>query len=270
MDITAFIPDVPWRPWEGRLPWGDPGFSERMLAEHLSQEHDLASRRSERIDAHAAWLHDLVGGRPTRVLDLGCGPGLYTERLAALGHQCVGIDVAPAAVAHARNEAARLGSACTYRETDLVGADLGTGFGLVLVLYGDIDTYPPGAAAAVLEEAAAALAPGGVLVMEVHTTAAVYRIGTAPHTRRAVARGLFADRPHVLVEESRWFGEDRIAMSRIHVVDAATGVVQTWSITTHARDYEDTAVVSGLPVEQHPLGAEPWVGDSFRVLTFRR
>jgi hypothetical protein len=40
-------------PWtEGdNVPWNDPDFSERMLAEHLSQEHDLASRRSATIDA---------------------------------------------------------------------------------------------------------------------------------------------------------------------------------------------------------------------------
>lgn len=35
-------------PWsEGdNIPWDEPEFSERMLAEHLSQEHDLALRRS--------------------------------------------------------------------------------------------------------------------------------------------------------------------------------------------------------------------------------
>ena len=34
-------------PWaEGdNIPWNDPGFSARMLAEHLSQAHDAASRR---------------------------------------------------------------------------------------------------------------------------------------------------------------------------------------------------------------------------------
>ena len=39
-------------PWsEGdNIPWNDPDFSERMLVEHLSQEHDLASRKSETID----------------------------------------------------------------------------------------------------------------------------------------------------------------------------------------------------------------------------
>ncbi|HHI03179.1 MAG TPA: hypothetical protein ENL22_06630, partial [candidate division Zixibacteria bacterium] len=37
--------------WDGKykIPWDDPGFSRRMLQEHLSQDHDLASRKKEMI-----------------------------------------------------------------------------------------------------------------------------------------------------------------------------------------------------------------------------
>ncbi|MCA9368642.1 class I SAM-dependent methyltransferase, partial [Candidatus Kaiserbacteria bacterium] len=51
--------DAP-RPWaEGeKIPWDDPAFSRRMLQEHLSQEHDAASRRFAVIDQHVAWIHD--------------------------------------------------------------------------------------------------------------------------------------------------------------------------------------------------------------------
>ncbi|MBW2278686.1 MAG: SAM-dependent methyltransferase, partial [Deltaproteobacteria bacterium] len=39
------------------IPWNDPSFSERMLREHLNQDHDLASRRIEKIERHVAWIH---------------------------------------------------------------------------------------------------------------------------------------------------------------------------------------------------------------------
>ena len=47
--------------------------------------------------------------RGARVLDLGCGPGLYTTRLAKLGHTCVGIDFSPASIAYAKAEAEHYG-----------------------------------------------------------------------------------------------------------------------------------------------------------------
>ena len=96
--------EQPPEPWvEGdHLPWDDPGFSERMLQAHLSQRHDVASRRFETIDRHIAWIHDsLLQGRTSRILDLGCGPGFYLQRLAGLGHACVGIDFSPASIAYA-------------------------------------------------------------------------------------------------------------------------------------------------------------------------
>lgn len=95
----------PVRPWTGttKIPWDDPAFSARMLREHLSQEHDRASRRFAGIDAHVSWLHrTFLGSAPSRILDLGCGPGFYTSRLARLGHRCVGVDFSPASVSTLR------------------------------------------------------------------------------------------------------------------------------------------------------------------------
>ena len=69
------------------IPWSEPGFSTRMLREHLTQEHNAASRREALIDRHVAWIHEaLLESRPAHVLDLGCGRGLYASRLARLGH----------------------------------------------------------------------------------------------------------------------------------------------------------------------------------------
>ena len=95
--------------WHGvtRLPWGEAAFSRRMLREHLSQAHDGASRRSETIERQTRWIHEhVLDGAPRRVLDLGCGPGLYTRLLAALGHTCTGIDIGPASIDYAREHVA--------------------------------------------------------------------------------------------------------------------------------------------------------------------
>ncbi|GAF81101.1 unnamed protein product, partial [marine sediment metagenome] len=98
------------KPWaEGdNIPWSEPGFSERMLAEHLSQKHDMASRRFEVIDNHIEWVHHkLLESKQSKILDLGCGPGFYSSRLAKLGHECVGIDYSPASIKYAIEQAGK-------------------------------------------------------------------------------------------------------------------------------------------------------------------
>jgi hypothetical protein len=67
LDIVArSAHPAPWREGDN-IPWHDPGFSARMLREHLTQEHDAASRRMEKIDRHVAWIHEAILSRVRRV-----------------------------------------------------------------------------------------------------------------------------------------------------------------------------------------------------------
>ena len=232
MDLLSIVQrQTPLQPWADgeKIPWDDPDFSRRMLLEHLTQEHDLASRRSELIDRHVAWIHGTVlSGIPTRILDLGCGPGLYASRLAALGHTCTGIDFAPASIAYAHEQAEQRGLACRYVQADIRAADYGTDHGLVMLIFGEFNVFSRASAAAILRRAHAALDDGGQLVLEPHTLATVCRLGDQTWWQ-AAERGLFSKNPHLLLYESAWDREGRTTTERYYVVDAATG-----SVTRHA------------------------------------
>jgi SAM-dependent methyltransferase len=242
--IHRVLPPAPWSEGE-KIPWHDPAFSARMLREHLSQAHDAASRRGDRVAAHVRWIHEhLLHGQHTRVLDLACGPGLYTARLAALGHACVGIDVAPAAIDHARQAAADTRLACTYRLADIRTADYGGGYGLVMLLFGELNVFSPVDAQVIVAKARRALVVGGLLLLEVHTAAAIRRMGEAPPTWRSAEQGLFSPRPHLRLEESFWDNERQVATHRYLIVDAATAAVD-WHAES-VQSYSDDAYRSLL------------------------
>jgi hypothetical protein len=63
-----------------------------MLREHLTQDHDAASRRDQTIDLQVAWLDALLEPTPSRILDFGCDPDLYAQRRARRAHRVHGID----------------------------------------------------------------------------------------------------------------------------------------------------------------------------------
>ena len=224
-------------PWtEGyKIPWDDPGFSERMLKEHLTQEHDAASRRFVHIDAHVAWIHrELLEGRPTRILDLGCGPGLYASRLARLGHTCVGIDFSPASIAYARQSAAKDSLACTYLHQDMRSAEYGTGFGLAMLIYGEFNAFRPTDAENILRKAFHALAEGGLLLLEVSTFASLEADGKRGPSWYTSPGGLFSGQPHLCLTENFWDEERHVVTTRFFVVDAETGQVTPHAISTQA------------------------------------
>jgi len=224
-------------PWaEGyKIPWDDPAFSERMLREHLTQEHDAASRRFEQIDAHVAWIHrELLEGRPTRILDLGCGPGLYASRLARLGHTCVGIDFSPASIAYARQTAAKDGLPCTYLHQDMRSAEYGIGFGLVMLIYGEFNAFRPTDAGHILRQAFHALSEGGLLLLEVSKFESLEAEGKRGSSWYSSPGGLFSDRPHLCLTENFWDEERHVVTTRFFVVDAETGQVTPHAISTQA------------------------------------
>ena len=55
-----------------------------------------------------------------RVLDIGCGLGGKAAQMASLGYLVLGIDIAPSAVAAARQLAAHAGGAFTVRQADFL------------------------------------------------------------------------------------------------------------------------------------------------------
>ena len=229
------------------IPWNDPAFSERMLREHLSQDHDLASRRLATIDRQVDWIHrHLLEERDTKILDLACGPGLYSSRLARLGHDCEGIDYAPASIHYAKAHAP--GVTCRYTHEDIRTATYPRDRGLVMLLYGEFNVFSPGDARLILGKAHAALREGGLLLLEPHTFVAIEAMGHAPCSWQALAQGLFSDRPHLRLDESCWDADQSAATRRHWIIGTATGETTRYAASYQAytnEGYEEILRVCG-------------------------
>jgi SAM-dependent methyltransferase len=206
-----------------------------MLKEHLTQEHDAASRRFATIDKHVDWIHETVlTAKPVKVLDLGCGPGLYARRLAALGHECVGIDFSPASIAYAKQDAGANKLPCTYLHQDIREADYGAGYGLAMLIFGEFNVFSASDAKTILRKAHQALDENGLLLLELHTFEFVQRIGEGPSSWYSSDSGLFSAHPHLCLQENFWDDESSVAITRYFIVDAATGDVERHSASMQA------------------------------------
>lgn len=225
-------------PWvEGdTIPWNDPDFSQRMLKEHLSQEHDAASRRLETVDRHVRFIHEQVlGGRAARILDLGCGPGLYSHRLARLGHTIRGIDYSPASIEYARQVAESEGLDCSYTLSDIRQADFGpeSDRDLVMLIFGEFNVFRPADVQVILHKSFTALKPGGKLLLEPSNDEMTRQIGAKRSGWYSAETGLFSARPHLLLEESFWDETCKVSTKRFILIDAETA-----EVTRYAASYQ--------------------------------
>jgi SAM-dependent methyltransferase len=228
----------PWSEGE-KIPWNEPEFSKRMLGEHLSQEHDLASHRAVTIDERVRWIHEhVLKGTKSRILDLGCGPGLYTSRLAKLGHRCMGIDFSPASIEFANEHARSESLECVYREADIRKANFGADNDLVMLIFGEFNVFKQTEIEQILLKANAALADSGQLLLEPQSFDAVRKSGLSQPAWGSASSGLFSDDPHIYLREAFWYDADKVTVERYYVIDAKSRNVtrHTQSIQAYTDD----------------------------------
>jgi SAM-dependent methyltransferase len=186
----------------------------------------------------------LLAAKPARILDLGCGPGLYAMRFAALGHQCVGIDFSPASIAYAEDEAERYQLDAKYIHGDIRTATYPERQDLVMLIYGELNVFSAADARSILTKAAGCLTESGRLLLEVHGPGVIQRRGQEPSKWYSAKSGLWSDSPHVCLHENYWDSERKTAITRYFVIDSATGEVTPSSASY--QDYTDAEYESLL------------------------
>lgn len=269
--------DAPPANWvEGeKIPWDDPAFSARMLREHLAQTHDAASRRTEKIAAHIAWIERTLLTKPAaQILDLGCGPGLYAQRLAQRGHRVDGIDFSPASIDYARSQAGDL--ALTYTHADIRRAEYGKNYDLALLIFGEFNVFCREDVRCILQKIHAALKPGASLLLEPHTYDFVRQVGHAPATWHSMPSGLFSECPHLYLEEHFWHPGHDTSTARYHIIDAEESTTKTWSASMQAyRDEQYHSLLAecgfaDLSIFPSLLGKEDPAQEGLFALTAQR
>jgi len=126
------------------------------------------------------------------VLDAGCGLGEDALEIASRGIEVVGVDVAPTAIAQAREKAAERGIAVTFAVGDALRLDrLGRTFRTVLDC-GLFHTFGDEDRAAYVESLAAVTEPGGVLHLLCASDAATGELGPSRRVSRDELPAAFA------------------------------------------------------------------------------
>ena len=147
--------------------WTDEYISAQLLEIHLNPEVDSASRRPENINLTLEFLGGFLPETHMDILDLGCGPGLYTERLAEEGHRVSGLDFSGRSIACAKERAIEKGMDIDYRCMDYLQMDYKERFDLVILIYNDFSVLLPEERTLLLEKVYRALKKGGIFVFDV-------------------------------------------------------------------------------------------------------
>lgn len=231
-------PPIPWAEDEN-IPWHDPDFSRRMLREHLDQTHNLASRTYPVIDEQILWIWDAASlSEGSKVVDLACGPGFYSDRLASRGCECLGVDFSPAAIDHAQEQAVARNLNVTYALGDIRTTDYGVGNDLILLLFGEFNVFRKEDARQLLTRAHTGLNETGTLILEPSRFSAFGK-SSRESSWRTFEKSVFSDNPHTALEEVWWDAEAKTETRRYYIIDGESDRLSSMGSTSQAYTDED-------------------------------
>lgn len=150
--------------------WTDEHTSKRMLHFHLNDEVDVSSRSAAFIDKSVEWIvsHFNIGAG-TKIADFGCGPGLYTMRLAKRKADVTGIDFSKRSIEYAKEKSAGEGLDIHYINQNYLEFETDERFDLVLMIFCDFCVLSPEQRKKMLGKFHAVLKSGGSVLLDVNS-----------------------------------------------------------------------------------------------------
>lgn len=199
--------------------WDDPHISKGMLEAHLRSDTDAASRRPETIEKTVKhWLSSGILQPGMNVLDLGCGPGLYAERLSRAGCHVTGLDLSERSLGYARNRAQELGLDIEYRCMNFFDMDYSDTFDVALQIYGEVNTFSDEARQKLFGLVHKALKKNGVFIFDITTR--VHRMKYGCRDGWYICdEGFFSPRKHLVLQRGFDYPDRAVWLDQYIVLD---------------------------------------------------
>ncbi|HHY65046.1 MAG TPA: class I SAM-dependent methyltransferase [Clostridiaceae bacterium] len=184
-----------------------------MLEAHLNPDWDAASRRHSFIESSVEWLESIIPPG-SKILDLGCGPGLYTMRLSNAGYDVTGMDFSRRSIAYAKEHDTKT----RYIYHNYLEMDYAEEFDAITLIYCDYGALTPDERKALLSKIHRALKPDGLFIFDVFTERT--HTGKCDNTSWTYYEngGFWCGKPHLCLEAEYYFEKNTVRVNKTVIV----------------------------------------------------
>lgn len=210
--------------------WDDPFVSKQMLKTHLDPEIDLASRRPVFIEDSLAFLRDQFDLRKSRaIIDFGCGPGLYTQRFAALGCEVRGLDFSQNSIRYAKEQNAMYGYGVDYRHINYLDYKPDKRFDLATMIFCDYCALNNEQRLKILSIMRDSIKDDGHIFLDVVTDYRYQQVREETGFEIVKEKGFWTDHPHFVFKSVFKYDDERVTLDKYTVItEDKEMVIHNW------------------------------------------
>lgn len=200
--------------------WNNPYISTQMLKYHLDPNINAASRTKDFMDKSINWISRIINiGSESKILDLGCGPGLYTNEFAKRGAKVTGIDVSTNSIEYANKKAQEDNLVIEYINDNYIKCDFKRKFDLITLISCDYCVPNPDDRKILLKKISEALEKDGLFVFDVHSNNHFENIQEKKSCNYFDSGGFWSPEAHFVFENIFKYIHERIILEKHTVIE---------------------------------------------------
>lgn len=227
--------------------WTEPYISKMMLEAHLNAESDAASRKASIIKRTVEWIDSMLP-RNSRILDMGCGPGLYAEQLAELGHSIVGIDINHESICYAAENAKKKKLDIEYINGSYFEISFKEKFDAVMMIYCDMGTHSNDGRDRLIKQVKNYLKPDGKFIFDIFNEKLTEKKKEGRTWDYYGEAGFWTDKPSLVLSETfSYSGEKVFCYQYLVITDTGRKLYRVWE--HYYTEKEIIGLLSGLGYE---------------------
>jgi cyclopropane fatty-acyl-phospholipid synthase-like methyltransferase len=232
--------------------WTDEYTSKQMLSFHLNEEIDVSSRNAPFIDRSVEWIasHFNVGAG-TKIADFGCGPGLYTTRLAQRQADVIGIDFSKRSIQYAQETATRKGLSIHCVNQNYLEFETDVRFHLILMIMCDFCALSPTQRKKMLNKFHTMLETGGSVLLDVYSLIAFGKREETSIYEINLLKGFWSPNKYYGFLNTFKYEEEKVALDKYTLIEASrTQTVYNWLQYFSPEALEREFVECGFTIEK--------------------
>lgn len=203
--------------------WTDEHIAKELLKCHLDETMDGASRKLEKRKKILEFINKSID-KNSKILDLGCGPGLFDFELAKFGHKIMGIDFNSESINYALNN--KRSNNIEYRCENYLENVFTEKYDAALMIYCDFGALVPSEQRVLLKKVYDSLESDGMFIFDVFKSDVMMSRQKMNCWNISDGDDFWSKYPYLFLQEIKIFEEDNAVGERYFVVNQEKAITK--------------------------------------------
>lgn len=219
-----------------------------MLSYHLNESIDVSSRNLQFVDRSVEWIAtNFKIGKGNKIVDFGCGPGLYATRLAKRGANVTGIDFSRRSIDYAKKVAASEHLNISYINQNYLDFETEDRFDLVLMIMCDFCALSPIKRKKILGKFHRVLKLHGLVILDVYSLSAYNQKREIAIYEMNLLNGFWSTTKYYGFLNTFKYDEEKVSLDKYTIIEFdRTRTVYNWLKYFAPKELEKQLVETGF------------------------